>query len=1339
MNGATDGGGGDCIGIIEDSDFADASVTLFNTNFSLPAANVTRVFADTSSPGINVDQTEALVDIEWAHAAAPGALIKVYIGNEAFQTFDPLTDAIRKSITDNSCGAISISYVFCGAPDSFYTMTLGPWFAQAATQGQSVFAASGDWGSAGLVLGSGDRCMTAITPNVSEMSADPNVTSVGGTQFTATFDQDGNNVGHVPESAWSNGIGATGGGKSAVFAKPTYQNSLTPNDGMRDIPDISLGASNTAPGFFWVDASFGVPVLRCCIGGTSISAPVWAGYAKLISQLGGVQGRIGNMNPRIYQLGAMGDESQSGLRDVLTGNNAFNGVPGFNAGAGYDLTTGFGSPDVQTFAAAFLASTFTATPTHTPTATSTPTSSRTPTPTATRTATVTATPTATRTPTTTATPTLTRTATATPTRTATGTPTPTPTRTATSTATPSSTPTPTTTRTATVTATATASATATPTTTPTATTLATLTATPTAIGTLTATETPTAIVTPVQTTTATPTENATDSATPTPTTTAVTVTPTPTATETPTMVRPGRLRATGYDNGTHLEWSAGYEPRSIGFRVYREVDGNKVLVSPDLIAGAALWGGPRVSLVADRTYSWWDGYAPTGTRYWIQELELDGSRTYYGPMLVVRGQGSATDKHYSALLRELGGAHPSQRMLVHPAQVMGAPGMPAKASASGGPVDLSRKKAIKLGVSQAGWYRVELSTLKANKFNPGPGKRLHLYAEGIEQPFELRDNGIEFYGTGLDTSTTDTRVYWLVNGPVNKNHIETSTASGGESAGTDFLAEIERRDRSIYFPAAARPDGIDFFGDPVTSTPLEENLSIPHLSSSDGAQLEVALQGVSAGAHNVTVALNGVTLNGSIAFSDLERGVASFDATSISDGLNTVTLTASNGGDISLVDHITMTYRRKYAADGDVLQFTMGGSQEVMVSGFTTPQVRMVDITDPTAPIELSVTLAAGAGATFDATTTAPGSGQHTILAFGAQLATPGTIALHKPLRLTPLPGRVDTVLITTAEMMDAVKPLIKLRKQQKLHVKAVDIEQVYDAFSFGEKTPQAIKDFLQATQSARRAPKYVLLVGDASYDPRNFLGLGANLDLVPSKLLDTVFFQAASDGWFADFANNGDTQLAIGRLPAATPAEVSKLVSKIINYESVSPGNAFLLTADDEQGFADASDSLQPLLPAGVTPTVITRDADNANRAQLLDAINASPDLVNYIGHGNVDIWGGNWLSGQDAAALSNNAHPAFFVMMTCLNGFFLDPQLESIAESLLHADGGAVAVWASAGVTVPSGQVQANQELYRILFGSATPPALGEAVRQAKNASSDLDVRQTWNLLGDPETHLK
>jgi subtilase family serine protease len=399
LNGGFTGTGTDCIALIEDSDYADYAIAPWDTTFSLPVPNLTRVLADGTNPGLNGDENESELDVEWAHAMAPSAPLRVYIGNNGAIT-EPLApgivDALTRAVSDNACSVISISYTLCGGSSSFYTSTLDSQFAQAAAQGQSVFVITGDWGAAGLVS-NGTSCVLGTSPTASEMAADPNVTAVGGTQFNPVYDGWGNDVGSVPESAWP----ASGGGVSAYFSKPSYQIGVTPADGMRDIPDISLGASAQLPGFWY---SGGAPI--CCSGGTSFSAPMWAGFARVIEQEAGA--RLGNLNPKIYQLAQMGAGS-SGLRDVTSGNNGSDGVAGFNAVAGYDLVTGWGSVDVATFASAYMSSTSSeplptatatasATPTPHPTLTSTPTPTETLTPTPTPTGTLTPTPSPTKVP-----------------------------------------------------------------------------------------------------------------------------------------------------------------------------------------------------------------------------------------------------------------------------------------------------------------------------------------------------------------------------------------------------------------------------------------------------------------------------------------------------------------------------------------------------------------------------------------------------------------------------------------------------------------------------------------------------------------------------------------------------------------------------------------------------------------------------------------------------------------------------------------------------------------------------------------------------------------------------
>ena len=482
--------GSGCIAIVGDSDYLPSAVTLFNSTFHVPTETIKTVLSSNASgtftnPGRNGDEVEALIDLEWSHAAAPGATINFYLGNDANTTTLGIIDGLRRAVTDNACSVISLSFGLCGVPNGFFTGTFDAIVAQAASQGQAVLISSGDEGAADIVFDSDQgKCVVATFAGVNEMSADPNVTSMGGASFAPSVDTSGNDTGTVSStvsSVWDNSIGASGGGASAVFPKPSFQQGVTPNDNARDVPDVALISDPAGPGVFLGDdpKQAGTAAIDCCWGGTSVAAPVFAGFVKLIEQKAGQ--RLGNINAKLYQLASSNGQS-NGLRDISSGSNTFNGVAGFPAGVGYDQSTGWGQVDVNQFVSAFAATfpTPTGTPTPTPTRTATPTPTRTATSTPTRTATRTATPTPTRTATPTPTRTATRTATPIPTKTATPTPTRTPTRT----------PTPTPTRTAVPVLTKTPTGVPTPT--PTATSTPTSTATPT----LTPTPTPTAMTQP---------------------------------------------------------------------------------------------------------------------------------------------------------------------------------------------------------------------------------------------------------------------------------------------------------------------------------------------------------------------------------------------------------------------------------------------------------------------------------------------------------------------------------------------------------------------------------------------------------------------------------------------------------------------------------------------------------------------------------------------------------------------------------------------------------------------------------------------------------------------------
>jgi hypothetical protein len=354
------------------------------------------------------------------------------------------------------------------------------------------------------------------------------------------------------------------------------------------------------------------------------------------------------------------------------------------------------------------------------------------------------------------------------------------------------------------------------------------------------------------------------------------------------------------------------------------------------------------------------------------------------------------------------------------------------------------------------------------------------------------------------------------------------------------------------------------------------------------------------------------------------------------------------------------------------------------------------------------------------------------------------SVVANQPSKLKDSSNGADLVIITHQTLAGSLTPLVEQRRSQGLSVAVVDIEDVYDEFSFGNKSPQAIKDFLSyASSTWSKAPRFLLLAGDTSFDPRNYLGLG-NQDFVATKMIDTFTMEAASDDWFADFNNDGIPELAVGRLPVKTATEAAKMVAKIVGYDSGEPASGVLLVADANLGFDfEGTDSdLRALLPAGTDVQEVFRGRINDNtltRSQLLAGINSGKKMVNYAGHGSHNIWNFSILTNRDSPNMTNSKL-SLFVSMTCMNGYFLYPTAlnESLAESWIKSPGGAIAAWASAGMTPPDGQAEMDLAVTNQLFGS-TGTTIGEATVRAKAAVLDYDVRRTWILFGDPTTRLR
>jgi hypothetical protein len=349
-----------------------------------------------TDPGETLDgnEVEGVIDFERVYGTAPGAQVDQVI---ASGWLSGSTNFSLQSYAINTVNdpVMSMSFGSCEALQSrSYLSQINTLYQQGVAQGISIFASSGDSGVEGCHGLTNNASSNALV-SISDICSSPYVTCVGGTEFNdanpAPYWSATNGtgfesaLGYIPEGAWndpssSNQGGATvyepastGGGFSTSQSKPTYQSAPgVPADGHRDVPDVSFSASlhdgylacltfsnneSCQQGGYYAD-----------VGGTSASAPSWAGVAALLNQRSAA--RLGNLNPLLYTTATQSPAvfhdatpASSGVPscDIAVPSLCNNsdpstaaltgGTQGYPLTSGYDLATGLGSIDVAQFLA----------------------------------------------------------------------------------------------------------------------------------------------------------------------------------------------------------------------------------------------------------------------------------------------------------------------------------------------------------------------------------------------------------------------------------------------------------------------------------------------------------------------------------------------------------------------------------------------------------------------------------------------------------------------------------------------------------------------------------------------------------------------------------------------------------------------------------------------------------------------------------------------------------------------------------------------------------------------------------------------------------------------------
>jgi uncharacterized repeat protein (TIGR01451 family) len=857
---------------------------------------------------------------------------------------------------------------------------------------------------------------------------------------------------------------------------------------------------------------------------------------------------------------------------------------------------------------------------------------------------------------------------------------------------------------------------------------------------------------------------------------------TSTWTETVTAATSVTLRSFSAHTGTDkngasrvvLTWKTGGEAHNLGFNVYREKNGNLVRMNPSMVAGSALLMSGALPRHAARSYAWIDpSPAPAGTSYWLEDIDVNGTKTMHGPVHVTASSQSASNAPVSEarMMSQLNQAQPPTAASETSHFVETLPVAPTR---NRGQIerqfDLAAHPAVKIYVRHEGWYSVRQPDLVKAGLDPNVDpSSLHLYAEAIEQPVRITgatpgpggfgpQAAVNFYGTGIDTVFSGTRVYWLVSGDGPGARVPVMPpSSGSNQPPASYPATVELQQHLIYFAALITQDGQNFFGALVSPTPVDQTLNLPHFdaTSTQAAHLDVSLQGIITGyPHDVSVVLNGTPL-GDVTFTGQDKGSLSIDIPTgvLLSGSNTVTLTAQNGDfDTSLVNYIRISYPHRYVADSDELKFTAHAGDEVIVDGFASAPT-VVDISDPNRPVQLTPQVTSNSG-TYSIAVQVPftrsGSwGKHTLLAVAQdRIASPIGAWPNHPSHWHSVQRGADIAMITHGEFAPALVPLVRAHEAQGKNSVIIPVVDLYDEFNFGERSPFAIKQFLAtAKKNWSRPPSYLLLNGRASFDPRNYLGFG-NLDLIPTRIVQTASLMTASDDWFSDFTNSGMPTIATGRLPVSTLDEANTVVSKIVAYEGQSTNGPWTANAmmvadkDDTESFTQDSQTVEASLPSTMQVTNVFLDSVGTTAAQgdVISGINSGQLLVNYLGHGSEEQWSGSDIFDENSVpALTNTSQLPVFLIMDCLNGFFQDVYSQPLAVTLLVApNGGASAVVASSGLNQPAPQTALDTLVVQSAT-SATGETLGESLIKAKSSITDLDVRRTYILFGDPAMQLK
>ncbi|NWG01081.1 MAG: hypothetical protein HXY19_09080 [Thermoanaerobaculaceae bacterium] len=810
-----------------------------------------------------------------------------------------------------------------------------------------------------------------------------------------------------------------------------------------------------------------------------------------------------------------------------------------------------------------------------------------------------------------------------------------------------------------------------------------------------------------------------------------------------------------------LSWKTSAEVGVVGFNVYRldEGTGEYLKVNPYLLP--ALSGGGGAS------YRFVDPTAPLGKAltYRIGEREFRGGETMHGPFtLTPAWRVQPAEASYDESGFAFSPRPPSPRVAA--AKRSTAPRRIDSLPAAAGAEKVATSVGAKVSVGAAGLYAVTadeiagaLGSPLAKVQNAIKNGQLALSTGGRSVAWQGAADGsrLWFVGETIDSPFTATNVYVIREGRGKVMTAATVTAAPPAPAGAWFTDTVHfEKDLlpRVYLGFAANED-FWYWDFVMSENPSYAQKSLPFTldgvaAAAGSARLELSMSSVSETPASpdchAAVAVNGHPV-GEAMWDGLSLYTASFTfpASYLRDGANTLSVRGIRG--TLMIEAFDVTFPRLYRAQGDVLRLRGGTNAAVTVSGFTSGEVRLLDVSEPTLPRVVSgfaTALAPDGSYQISFKPAAPGTVYLAVGAGGMKL--PVTVRADRASDLQNKQNRGEYLAIAESSLLAGAQALAQYREGTGLTTMVVDLEDVYDEFSFGIPDPEAVRRFVRAAVAGwRTAPRFLAIVGKGSFDYRNNLGLGGNL--FPPIMTPTTYGLFAADPLFGDVDGDGVAEVAVGRIPAVSVAEVEDYVAKLAAYESAGAeawtGRVFLLAdnADYAGDFPTDSAALAGGLPAGLAVTAVSLGAPYSApeaRTRALQAMGEGVLLFSYVGHAGVDRLAAEGLVlASDAAAMSNAPRLPVVAGLTCYVNLFAHPGLSSIGEELLLApSGGAVAVWAPSGLAVNATSIQLGRYFLASFFagGTTVGEKVGSALREFVANGGDGEHARIYTLLGDP-----